>query len=149
MSVLNKITYHFFKVQQFGSTIYQCYVIHAKRWLKCCVLIQSIQYNVWNCISFKNINYPHTFSIRFISNIWNAFNFFIINQFSSSLNHVSFIYLIRNFSYDYTFTTINFFKWCFSSHYYSSSSCFECLLHSIISIYYTTCWKIRSFNMLN
>ena len=80
VSVLNEVFYQIFQIQQTWTAMYQCNIVHTKRCLQHCHLVELVEYNAGICITFYINNDTHTFTVGFVISIGNTFNFLFVGQ---------------------------------------------------------------------
>ena len=149
VSVLHKMIDQIFKIQQLRTPINESNVVDTKRRLKSCVLIKLVQNNIRDSIALKYINNTHSLTVRFVPNITNPFDFFVVDQFGSLTNHFRLVDLIGNFGHNNAFATINFLDGCLPSKHYPSTTGVESISDSVVPINGSSCRKIWSLNGLH
>ena len=147
VSVLNEVFYQIFQIQQTWTAMYQCNIVHTKRCLQHCHLVELVEYNAGICITFYINNDTHTFTVGFVISIGNTFNFLFVGQIGYILNQFSFVDTIGNFCHnDFIVrrTSLNFGS---STHYDTSASREIGFANTAHTVYIASGREIRSFDI--
>src|SRR5262249_45368774 len=88
------------QIQLFGLPIDDGQVYHTERLLHRCQFVQVVQHDIGNGVSFQLDHDPHAFAVRFVAQIRNAFDLFVVDKLGDSFDQLGLVDLVGNFGHD-------------------------------------------------
>ena len=149
--MLDVILHHLLEIEHPRYSIDQCQHDHPEGVLHRGMLVEIVQHYLCNRIPLQLDNEPHTVTIGFVANIGNSFKFFIVNQFDNFFNQPDLVNLIRQLSNNNGFPAVflgNLHKGSCPDNNFTPTGRI-CQTNTLVTIYNTAGWKIRSDNIFH
>ena len=147
MTMIHERLYQIFQIKQLRTAIHQRDVIHAKRGLQGCQLIQFVQHHTRVRVALHVDDNPHTLPVGLIVHVRDPVNPFLVDQVRDVLDQLRLIDQIRNLGNDNLLMIILHLDLRLSTQHDASAPRLEGLLHTRVSIYSSACREIRGLDI--
>ncbi len=131
MTMLHEIAYTLLEVQQTGTSLDQCDVIHREGTLQGCHLKEFVQQYVRISIALYIHDDTHTLTTRLVIDISNTLNLVLVGEFSDIGNKVGLIDTIRNLRHNNLIMGIATLNLSLGTHHNTSTSCLIGIFHTL------------------
>ena len=151
IAMLDVILHHLLEIEYPRHSIHQCQHNHPEGVLHRGMLVEIVQHYLCNRIALQLNHQSHTVTIGFVTNIGNAFKFFIVNKFDNFFNQPYLIYLVWQLCNNNGFPAVflgNLHKGSCPDNNFSSTGRI-CQTNSLVTIYNTSSREIRSDNIFH
>ena len=141
------------QVQCLGALLsgasHQCHVVHAEAGLQGGHLEQFVQHHTGVGIALHVDDDAHTFAVRFVVGIADAFDFLLVHQVGNALDEFGLVHAVGYFGHHNLVVVLSGLDFGFGSHDDASPACFVGFAHTCHTIYISSCGEVGSLDMLH
>ena len=148
-TVLDKVAYQVFEVEQHRTAFHQGDIVHGKRALQGSELVQFVQHHL--CIGITlHVNHYTYIALRLVADVGYTFYTFLVHQGGNVRHQVGFHYAIRQFGNDDMLAAVVVGLYIgVRTDDHASATGLKGVTYTLIAIYRTARREVRSLDVLH